>query len=81
MLTNKDLTKIDQLIRKRTQESEKRVKNAIKEDILQFKDEVLGELQDLRDDVAVVTGYRQMLEDHDQDLEKLKAAHPHFSHS
>jgi len=81
MLTHNDLTKIDQLIQKRTQGSEKRVKKAIKEDVLKFKDEVLGEIQDLRDDVAVVTGYRQMLENHDQDLEKLKEAHSNFSHT
>lgn len=76
MLTNKDLTKIDALIQKRIQDSQAQTK----EDLVRFKDDILSKIQDLRDDVAVVTGYRQMLEDHDQDLEKLKELHPHFSH-
>ena len=76
-LETQDLSRIDELIQERIEKSEKRLKN----DILNFKDEILSEIQDLRDDVSVVTGYRQMLEDHEEDIEKLKQLHPRFSHS
>lgn len=56
--------------------SEKRVKKEIvtslKTDIVTFKDEILKEIQDLRADVAITTGYRDMIEDHDQRIEVLE---------
>ncbi len=47
----------------------------VKEDIIQFKDDILHEIIDLRDDITVTTGYRDMIENHEQritDLEKKK---------
>lgn len=56
--------------------SEKRVKEeivkSVKDDIVSFKDEILKEIQDLRADVAITTGYRDMIEDHDQRIEVLE---------
>jgi hypothetical protein len=44
----------------------------LKDDILKFKDEILGEIVNLRDDFAVLTGYRDMIEDHGVRIEKLE---------
>ena len=56
--------------------SEKRVKEeivrSVKGDMVTFKDEILKEIQDLRADVAITTGYRDMIEDHDQRIEVLE---------
>lgn len=43
---------------------EKKTDN-LKNDIYRFKDEILHEIVDLRDDFAVLTGYRDMIEDHE----------------
>lgn len=48
--------------------SEKRLNG----NIVTFKDEILKEIQDLRADVAITTGYRDMIEDHDQRIEKIE---------
>lgn len=48
--------------------SEKRLNG----NIVSFKDEILKEIQDLRADVAITTGYRDMIEDHDQRIEVLE---------
>ncbi len=44
----------------------------MEENIVLFKDQILHEIVDLRDDVAVVTGYRNMIEDHEQRLQVLE---------
>lgn len=46
--------------------------NTVHESIIQFKDDILKEIIDLRDDVTVVTGYRDMIEDHKQRIGKLE---------
>jgi len=45
---------------------------ATKDDIISFKDEILKEIKDLRVDVTIVTGYRDMIEDHDQRIEAIE---------
>lgn len=44
----------------------------LENDIVQFKDDILHEIVDLRDDITVVTGYRKMLEDHDHRIVKIE---------
>lgn len=44
----------------------------VKDDIIQFKDDILHEIVDLRDDVTVVTGYRDMIEDHEERITKIE---------
>lgn len=56
MLTNTDLEIIKQIIND--------ARDELKEDITLFKDQILKEIIDLRDDVTVVTSYRDMIEDH-----------------
>jgi len=44
----------------------------LKNDIVTFKDEILHEIVKLREDVAVVVGYRDMIENHEQRIGKLE---------
>lgn len=44
----------------------------LKNDIVAFKDEILHEIIKLRDDITVVIGYRNMIEDHEQRIIKLE---------
>lgn len=48
------------------------VVHEIREDIIKFKDEILHEIVALREDITVVRGYRDMIEDHDKRLGKLE---------
>jgi hypothetical protein len=43
--------------------------SSFKNDLLQFKDDILGEIIKLREDMAVLTGYRGMIENHENRLE------------
>lgn len=45
---------------------------ATKDDLINFKDSILTEIIKLREDIAVVIGYRDMIENHDQRIEKLE---------
>lgn len=45
---------------------------ALRNDIIGFKDEILHEISDLRDDVTVTTGYRDLIEDHEDRITKLE---------
>lgn len=49
------------------------VKAELKNDILSFKDQILFEINKLRDDVTVTTGYRDMIQDHEARIETLEA--------
>ena len=47
---------------------------ATKDDLVNFKDSILNEIIKLREDVTVIVGYRDMIEEHDQRIEKLETA-------
>lgn len=47
-------------------------KKELREDIVQFKDEILHELIKIREDLAVVIGYREHIEDHEVRIIKLE---------
>ena len=53
-------------------------KYATKDDIINFKDEILGEIRDMRDENVLITGRnsinRDMLEDHETRIGKLETA-------
>ena len=49
------------------------VKTELKNDILTFKDQILFEINKLRDDVTVTTGYRDMIQDHEARIETREA--------
>jgi hypothetical protein len=40
----------------------------LRNEIIQFKDDILGEIVKLREDVAVVNGYKDQIEDHESRL-------------
>lgn len=42
------------------------VKSELKADIVDFKDSILSEIIKLREDITVVIGYSDRIEDHDQ---------------
>lgn len=68
-LTGKFAT-IDDLKRFATKDDLKNY--ATKDDLINFKDSILSEIIKLREDIAVVIGYRDMIEDHDKRIEKLE---------
>lgn len=45
---------------------------ALKDDLVSFKDEILGEIKSLREEVTIVTGYKNQIEDHEVRIEKLE---------
>lgn len=86
-LTRKDFTEIlrEELKNFATKDDlnslEKRMGDrfATKDDVITFKDAILKEIKDMRDEVAIVGGQRDMLEDHDQKIgtiEKHLHIHP-----
>ena len=61
MLTKADTQTIKKIVKELLDEQ----KVDLEEKLTRFKDEILHEIVDLRDDVAVITGYRDMIEDHE----------------
>ncbi|MDO8497918.1 MAG: hypothetical protein Q7S61_05245 [bacterium] len=61
MLNKSDTQTIKKIVKELLDEQ----KEDLEEKITRFKDEILHEIVDLRDDVAVITGYRDMIEDHE----------------
>lgn len=70
MITTKPLSEdvFRDVLKQEIQSSEKRFENKV----LEFKDAILKEIKDMRDEVAIVGGQRDMLEDHDQRIETLE---------
>ena len=66
MLTKIDINKLKEIFV--TKDEFKDLKN----DIVTFKDEILHEIIKLRDDITVIIGYRDMIEDHEQRIIKLE---------
>lgn len=46
----------------------------LRNDIVQFKDDILSEIVKLREDMIVIAGYRPMLENHEERIERLEKA-------
>ena len=66
MLTKIDINKLKEIFV--TKDEFKDLKN----DIVTSKDEILHEIIKLRDDITVIIGYRDMIEDHEQRIIKLE---------
>lgn len=45
---------------------------ATKADIVSFKDAILKEIRDMRDEVALVIGYKDQIEDHENRIDVLE---------
>lgn len=59
MITDKDIAKLKKVF-------------ATKDDLIKFKDEILGEIVDLRADSAIDSGLHDKVEDHEVRIEKLE---------
>ncbi len=44
----------------------------VRNDMLSFKDEILGEIQSLRQEIQITIGYRGAIEDHEQRIQVLE---------
>lgn len=64
MLTKTDIKNIKEIFRNDF--------NKMREEIIQFKDDILNEIIKLREDNTVIVGYRDMIEDHDIRITKLE---------
>lgn len=88
MITNSDIAKLkavfatkddlkgfakkDDLKALATKDDLKGLENRFEDKVTGFKDEILTEIQNLRADVAIVTGYRDMIEQHETDIDAIK---------
>lgn len=72
MLIKSDIKLISQLFSDEFSEKFSDARKQLKEDLLDFKDEILSEVQKLREDVNVVTGYKDQIEDHETRIGKLE---------
>lgn len=73
MLTKQDFDRLREIFV--TKDDFYSLKDEVKElknDIVIFKDEILHEIVAFREEMAVVTGYSNRIEDHDQRIGKLE---------
>lgn len=78
MLTKTDIAKLEERFAERfvTKEEYKSGIKALKDLIIEFKDAILHEIRGLREEVAIVTGYKDQIEDHEVRIEKLEKKLP-----
>lgn len=74
MLTKTDLSKLEEKFATKN-DLESGVKS-LKDIIVEFKDAILHEIQGLRQDVAIVTGYKDQIEDHETRIEAIEKKLP-----
>ena len=63
-LTRNDLQAIRSLVKDEVEASEKRTESKM----IQFKDEILNEVKGLRQEVTIVVGYKDQIEEHEDRL-------------
>ncbi len=74
MLTKTDISKLaEKFVTKNDLKSEAK---SLKDLIVEFKDAILHEIQGLREDVAIVTGYKDQIEDHETRIDTLEKKLP-----
>lgn len=71
MLTNQDINKLKSIFA--TKEEFKELKNEFIDIVTNFKDTILTEIIKIREDIAVITGYRELIEDHEAQITKLES--------
>lgn len=59
-------------VKKMMKEVLKEAKVPSTDTLAQFKDDLIKEIKDLRDEVTLVTGYKDQIEDHDYRIEKIE---------
>ncbi|OGM28099.1 hypothetical protein A2962_02880 [Candidatus Woesebacteria bacterium RIFCSPLOWO2_01_FULL_39_61] len=80
VLIKKDLDLIRGVVENSLERSFRDPENPLKKDILSFKSEILGEIQKLREDVTIVVGYRDKIENHNKRIKELEKIHPRGRH-
>ena len=70
MLTNSDINKLKETFA--TKDELQMAKNDLKNDLVNFKDAILHEILAMRDELSIVLGYREQIENHEHRLEKLE---------
>ncbi len=70
MITDADIKKLERVFATKKELAD--TTNSLRRDIVDFKDSILSEIIKLREDIEVVIGYRDMIENHDQRIEKLE---------
>jgi hypothetical protein len=78
MLTKKDIQDLKEVFVTREEFYDFREEvyerfDEVKETIIQFKDAILTEIKAMREELIVVTGYRQHLENHEERITLLKS--------
>ena len=67
-----DILDLIQAFRKELKEDISNLRKELKEDIVAFKDQILNEIVKLREDMTVVVGWSDRIEDHEVRIEKLE---------
>ena len=70
MITDSDIKKLKTVFA--TKDGLKKLEARLINNVVEFKDEVLHEIIKLREDMIIVSGHRDMLEDHEQRIGKLE---------
>lgn len=72
MLSASDLRAIQNVIEV-SQKPIKEEQKSLRGDLLTFKDEILSEVQAMRQELSIVIGYRDQIEDHEIRIDKLES--------
>ncbi len=70
MFTKQDFLQLKEIFA--TKDDLKALEKKLTNDILNFKDEILHEIVAFREEMSVVIGYSDRIENHDQRIEKLE---------
>ena len=79
MLTKKDLDQIEDLIDKKLEErlAENNKQFMTRNEMLEFFDEIMGELKAIREEMTMST---HRVSNHEDRIEKLETIHPNYTH-
>jgi len=70
MITKNDIKKLENVFA--TKEELKAGQKSLEDKIISFKDAILKEIKDMRDDIAIIVGYRDTIEEHEERIEKIE---------
>ena len=70
LATKNDIKKLEDV--SATKEEFKTTQKSLEDKIISFKDAILKEIKDMRDDIAIIVGYRDTIEEHEERIEKIE---------
>ncbi|MDO8609228.1 MAG: hypothetical protein Q7R95_01650 [bacterium] len=74
--TTNELIELIKAFRQELKDDMGNLQKEINEQFILFKDSILTEIVKIREDITVTTGYRDMIEDHENRIIKLESKHP-----